>query len=862
MRFTTAGYLLATMFFAFSCSTGKVVDHHHEEEHMEEFTFDPIDISPDSAFLDTMPRLYRPSATMTYDIVHTRLDLRFDWQQRHVLGMADLRIKPYFYTIDSLRLDAVGFDIHKVSLASGKDLTYRYDGNNLVVLLDKAYTRKDTFNLLIDYTARPDENPVSGSAAITSDKGLFFINPEGSNPDVPTQIWTQGETENNSRWFPTFDKPNERFSQEILLTVDSKYTTLSNGLLISSKSNADGTRTDHWKQDKPHAPYLAMVAVGTFHVEKDDWNGIPLSYMVDPKYGKYAKDIYKHTPEMLTFFSNILDYPYPWDKYSQVLVHEYVSGAMENTGAVVFGDFIQKTDRELIDDPNDDIIAHEMIHHWFGDLVTCEDWSDLTLNEGFANYAEYLWKEHKYGRDEAELHRLLSTYEYYQEIYYGKSRPVVDHYYENKEAMFDRHSYNKGGLILHMLRKYLGDDAFYTSLNRYLTLHAGTSVELDELRMAFEDTVGEDLNWFFNQWFLGKGHPHIHVQYQYDDVNKILKVHADQSGTPDNYSYPFVIPTDIALYYADGTITYHPVRMTDTIQDFVINNLKAEPVSYVFDGKNVLLANISEEKSEYQYKQQFLHSPNFIDKIDAIKNVESVIDLIPGMLDNASYFIRSAGIEYMPDSLTMQYADKLQEMAMSDPDSRVRRSALIKLLDEEDYDPSLLSHIILSSEQAYPVLEIALYVIGANESENFNQYFNQFKNEDSDYLASTLVRLFPDESEAYLDYADIKAKTISLKDINDFYAAYLEYVQSKDLNVIKRAIDTNSKIADPSNGSVQRKLYAMNTLVKLSSELLNRQNDLQAQLLLDETLGIIKKIATAETDPELTALPIYQDFKK
>lgn len=862
MRILSGVCLLVSLWFMMSCSSSKVVKTTPQSEDIEEYTFDPIDIYPDSTEKDSILKVYRGTATMTYDIIHTKLDLRFDWTHSNVIGKANLVIKPYFKSIDSLRLDAVGFDINKISLTSGKPLSYRYDGVILTVMLDRTYTRKDTFRLNIEYVAKPDDNPVSGSEVITSNKGLFFVNPLGKDPDVPIQIWTQGETENNSRWFPTFDKPNERFSQEIIMTVDDKYRTLSNGKLISSKSNADGTRTDYWKQDKPHAPYLAMIAVGDFHVEQDQWNGIPLAYMVDKKYGKYAKQIFNHTPEMLTFFSNILNSPYPWDKFSQVAVHEFVSGAMENTGAVVFGDFVQKTDRELLEENNDEIVAHEMFHHWFGDLVTCEDWSNLVLNEGFANYAEYLWNEHKYGHDFAEYKRFMSIMEYYQEFYYGKIRPVVDYYYSDREDMFDRHSYNKGGLILHMLRTYLGDDAFFASLNKYLTRHAGSSVELAELRIAFEDTVGEDLNWFFDQWFLGKGQPHINVNYTYDSLNRSLLVHTDQSGTPDNFYHPFKIPTDVAIYYADGSITYHPIIITDTIQDFLIEHLKGTPVNYIFNSKADLLAIKKETKPESYYLYQFKHADNFTNKVEALQNLEQIDEIIPIALKDDFYFVRALGIDFIPDSLVDIYTERLQDMTLTDSSPVVRRTAYLKLLNDQNFDPMLLSHIVIKSEKAYSVLELALNIIGLNEPESFNQYFNQFKNEDSDYLVSTLVSLIPDDSPNYLNYLDVKAKTIEPKYIDDFYKVYHEYVSKQNTQVIERAINVNLEIANPSNGSQIRKAHAMNLLTQLGSLLLNMKDDIQAQSLLDNVLPKIKNIALTETDPELIDLPLYKGFRE
>ncbi len=863
MNLLSRVYLLTGILFLMSCNTKKVIEPVQDYEEMEEITFEPIDIYPDSIELDSLPKVFRPSATMSYDIIHTKLDLRFDWIKRHVLGKADLMIKPFFRPIDSLILDAVGFDIHQVALTDNKTLAYRYDGANLTIILDKTYTRTDTFRLNITYTAKPDENPITGSEAITSNKGLFFINPTGSNPDLPTQIWTQGETEHNSRWFPTFDKPNERFSQEIILTVNDKFKTLSNGKLISSNKNADGTRTDHWKQEKAHAPYLAMIAVGDFHVETEYWNDIPLTYMVDKNYGKYAKKIFNHTPEMLAFFSNLLKYPYPWDKYSQVVVHEFVSGAMENTGAVVFGDFVQKTDKELAIENNDDIVAHELFHHWFGDLVTCEDWSNLVLNEGFASYAEYLWAEHKYGRTHAEYKRWIDIQTYFQENYFGRTRPVVHYYYDDKEEMFDRHSYEKGGLILHMLRNYIGDDAFFTALNSYLTKHAGSAVEIAELRMAFEDTIGEDLNWFFDQWFIGQGQPHIHITYTYDSLNHTLRIQTDQSETPDHFSYPFKLPTDVVIYHADGRVTYHPITITETIQEFVLNNINHKPLNYILNSNGDLLMIKSESgKSDTEYIHQVNHVSNFEEKISAIRNIKDQEKLIPILLNDSFYIWRSTAIELIEDTNSDNYIDKLQDMALSDHNEIVRRSAYYKLLNFDSFDPMLLTHLILKSEKSYPMLEIALNVIGIYEPASYKQYFDMFKNEESDYLVTMLVSMMPDDSQEYLEYAAQKARTIDLRYAAGFFEGYKDFTLSKGLKAIEHAIDSNLTIADPTNGSPVRKLHAMNFMLNLCNELIEMTDNVDAQILLDSSLFKIKAIALAETDPDLIESPIYNGFRE
>lgn len=335
---------------------------------------------------------------------------------------------------------------------------------------------------------------------------MYFINHDNSNPRKHQEIWTQGETEASSVWFPTIDNPVEKTTQEIYITVQNKFQTLSNGYLASSKYLDNNMRVDHWVMDKPHAPYLFMMAIGEYSIVQDKWikkdsTELEVNYYVEKKYEPHAKAIFGETPNMLSYFSNLLGVEYPWVKYSQVVVRDFVSGAMENTTATIHGDFLYKTTRELIDGGNEAIIAHELFHHWFGNLVTCESWANLPLNESFANYSQYLWDEHKYGRMEADMNAFEEMEGYFLSAQQGGHVDMIRYDYKNKEDMFDGHSYNKGGRILHMLRTYVGDKAFFASLNDYLTTNAYKTVELANLRLSFEKITGEDLNWFFNQWF-------------------------------------------------------------------------------------------------------------------------------------------------------------------------------------------------------------------------------------------------------------------------------------------------------------------------------------------------------------------------
>jgi aminopeptidase N len=448
----------------------------------------------------------------------------FDWQKSQLIGKAELQVKPYFYATNMLYLNARGMEIKTVKLAekqvkalpvkkggksavtedilTEKPITYKYENDSIKINLGKEYNAKEVYYITIEYISKPNELRKGGSGAITDDKGLYFINPTGSDPDKMPQIWTQGETQSNSAWFPTIDNPTEKMTNEIYMTVDEKYTTLSNGLLTDSKKNSDGTRTDHWVMDLPHAPYLVMMGVGEFKKVTDEpWNGKEISYYVEKEYEPHAKAIFGKTKKMIEFYSNRLGVAYPWQKYAQIVARDYVSGAMENTTATLHGDFVcYQTTREIIDGAKgESTIAHELFHQWFGDLASCESWSNLTLNESFATYGEYLWEEFEYGRDAADDHHAGSRFGYFAQSN-QKQVDLVRFDYAEREDMFDAFSYNKGGQILHMLRKYVGDDAFFASLKIYLEKNKFKTAEAHELRLAFEEVTGEDLNWFFNEW--------------------------------------------------------------------------------------------------------------------------------------------------------------------------------------------------------------------------------------------------------------------------------------------------------------------------------------------------------------------------
>ncbi|MDH3650809.1 MAG: M1 family metallopeptidase, partial [Saprospiraceae bacterium] len=616
-------------------------------------------------------------------------------------------------------LDAKDFDIEAIRLlGTGQLLEYEYDGLVLDIDLGRPYDRDESFDIYIDYIASPSgSNAVGGGDAITSDQGLFFINPRGEDSSKPRQIWTQGETEFNSRWFPTVDKPNERCTQEVYLTVQDQYTTLSNGVLVSSVANGDGTRTDYWVMKQPHAPYLFMVAIGEYAVVRDNWNGKEISYYVEPEYEKDAKEIFAHTKEMMTFFSDLTGIDYPWDKYAQIVVRDYVSGAMENTTSVIFGEFVQKHRRELIDQSNDMIVAHELFHHWFGDYVTCESWANLTMNEGFANYSEYLWSEYKYGRDAADYHRQqeLGGYLYQTQ---EELHPLIHFTYDDKEDMFDQHSYNKGGMVLHMLRHYLGDEAFFEALHLYLTDHAFSSVEVHDLRLAFEEVTGEDLHWFFNQWYLASGHPVLRISHEWKEDENLLLIQIDQVQDPSLHVPVFILPTELLFYYADGTKETVDILINQRSQTVELT-LAERPDLVILDPERVLLAIIQSDYDVTDYRQLYNHANSFPIRAEAserlLATTDSADEKISSLLQDPFWIIRADAIDAIRwNQQDESWLDELANIAAYDRHSLVRASAIDQLgvLGLEKYKQQIARGI--NDTDPFPVVAssiVSLYSI-------------------------------------------------------------------------------------------------------------------------------------------------------
>jgi aminopeptidase N len=628
-------------------------------------------------------KVYRSTATKINDLVHTKLDAKFDYDKSYMYGKVWITLKPHFYPTDSLSLDAKGMDIHKVALVQGGNLIplhYKYDGMMLDITLNKTYKNGENYTVYIDFTAKPDELKVTGSAAITEAKGLYFINPHGTEKNKPTQIWTQGETEGTSVWCPTIDKPNQKSTQEIVMTVPAKYVTLSNGKMTSQKKNADGTRTDTWVMDLPNAPYLFFMGVGPYAIIKDSYKGKEVNYYVEPEYAAVAKKIFGNTPEMMGFYSRILGVEYPWVKYDQMTARDYVSGAMENTTATLHTDALQQDARQLVDGNSfEDYVAHELFHQWFGDLVTTESWSNLSVNESFANFSETLWNEYKYGKDAGDAVNFKDIGKYLDDET-NPSKDLIRFHYDNREDMFDMVTYSKGGRILNMLRNYIGDSAFFKSLNLYLTTNKFKSAEAQNLRLAFEEVTGQDLNWYWNQWYYGSGHPMLDIDYVYDDASKTVKVIMKQTQAGDKV---FTLPFSIDVYNG-AKKERHKVWMNDKLDSFTFS-YSQKPDLVNVDGDKILLCQKKDNKNLYNYIHQYKYAGLYLDRREAIdycakhQDDAKAVELLKLALKDRFYDLRNYTLTKLKmdnDKVKQEVEPILLDLAKTDPKSIVRGSAL------------------------------------------------------------------------------------------------------------------------------------------------------------------------------------------
>ncbi|MFT3880090.1 MAG: M1 family metallopeptidase [Gemmatales bacterium] len=610
----------------------------------------------------------RTASDRKITIRNIRLDLKVDVEKKTVVSQAAIQFQTKRPT-QTLNLDAVGFEVKKVMLAkegqTPTEAKFTHDGKKLNVELGKGWTAGQTGTVNVEYLVSKPKN------------GLHFFGPTKANSQIPLQVWSQGETVTNRFWIPCIDEPDQRQTTQVVVTVPAGFEAISNGKLMSRKENADNTVTFDWFQDKPHPSYLITLVVGQFDVVTEDWNGIPVMYYMPKGRKAEALPTYGKTPQMMTYFSNKFGIPYPWDKYAQISAYQF-GGGMENTSATTMGDGILRDQRQLLDGNSESIVSHELAHQWWGDLVTCKDWSHTWLNEGFASYAEALWDEHTGGKDAYDLEMFQKSL---QAMPAGRARPIMDRRYPNPDSMFDGRAYPKGAWVLHMLRSRLGDEAFFKGLKQYGSDFRLKSAETGDFRRSLERTTDRDLERFFYDWVERPGHPDLEVTSTYNAETKKVDIVAKQTQAGEAFHFPL----KVAVYVSGAN---EPVIVDEDMKD---KELKVSiPVTGAVQRVEVdpdfaVLTNLKETKSAELWREDLLKGSTVPVRLRAFQHFQNSKEaadkeLIVNAFQKEKFYAIKTRLANVIGNAQVPAGKELLFQGLSDADARIRLSCLNNLI--------------------------------------------------------------------------------------------------------------------------------------------------------------------------------------
>ncbi|HZV79194.1 MAG TPA: M1 family aminopeptidase [Candidatus Binatus sp.] len=519
---------------------------------------------------------YAPDRLARVD--HIALTLGFDFKRKILTGRCATTFTAVGGPLHALEVQAGHMTIKAVR-GFGKSLTHELVGQTLRIELPRVATGKSA-TVTVDYEVRRPQ------------QGIYFIAPDKGYPDKPYQVWTQGQDADAHYWFPCIDHPNAKATTEVVATVPANFFVLSNGQLVSTTSDAaKKTKTFHWKMDVPHVTYLVSVVAGEFVGRTDMAGGVPVSWYVEPGRETEGKRSFGKTPKMVKFFGDSIGVKYPYAKYAQIAVRDFVFGGMENTTCTTQTDATLHDARAALDFSSDDLVAHELAHQWFGDLLTCKDWSHAWLNESFATYFDALFKEHDLGEDEFGYQRIVNQDLYLKEDAEHYRRPIVTNVYAEPVDLFDRHLYEKGSCVLHMLRAQLGDDLWWRAINDYVSTNAQGSVETVDFARAIERVSGRNFAQFFDQWVYGAGHPEFTVAYRWDADSKSAVVDIRQTQTEHENTSVFSLPVTLEFGLARGKAHRLPVVIDKREHSFRVP-LPARPETFVFDPRADVLKTV------------------------------------------------------------------------------------------------------------------------------------------------------------------------------------------------------------------------------------------------------------------------------
>jgi aminopeptidase N len=621
-----------------------------------------------------------------YDLQHLRLDLSFDLRRRSVEGTATNTLVPLRSGLDHLVFHAAGLRIARVRLAAppgppgrrgtadGLEFSTDPEAQTLTVRLPRAYGPQDRLEVAIDYSAQPRA-------------GLYVIAPDHAYPDLPWELFSDGEPQLNRFWFPSWDEPDDRATSELLATVERPFEVIGNGRLVEVTGRPDGRRTFHWLMEQPHSTYLVSVVIGEFSRTHDSWNGVSVDSYVPKALADRAARAFGQTTDAMDFFSRITGRPYPYAKYSQTAVHGFMWEGMENISATTETVDTLRDARAALDSTSDDLVAHELAHQWFGDLVACRSWAHAWLNEGMATYFEALYRQHlaqttgAAGDDELEWKLDQSRASYLREDRERYRRPLVTARYVSPVRMFDAHTYDKGALVLHMLRELVGEEGWWEGLRTYLTRHALGTVTSRDLEAAFEDASGVQLGTLFDQFVYGAGYPEIKVRWEYQAAAGLVRLEVRQTQELDGATGLFSFPIEVTLLNGTAAPAVRRLAMAALpLQDLYVPS-PVRPRTVVFDPRGVLLKTLDFDKPAAEWAEQLrapLPLPARLDAERALAELggdEAVAALGEALLHQGFHGAREVAAAALARIGTDPALAALRQGA-GDPDARVRAAVV------------------------------------------------------------------------------------------------------------------------------------------------------------------------------------------
>lgn len=536
-----------------------------------------------------------------YDLQHSKVALRFDLEQKKVIGDVTHTVSPFRNGLDKISFDSVGLQIESVKVNKA-DTKFRTTDTKLVVDLAKPAKQGDKLDIEIKYEGKPT-------------KGLYFILPDKDYPNRPKQVWTQGESEDTRYYLPTYDYPNDRLTTETILTVPAEWLTVANGKLVSTTDAGNGMKTWTWRESQPSSTYLFSVVAGEFGEVKDSWHGIPVTYYAPKDRVDRLTANYSRTPEMLESFSKRLGVDYPWEKYAQSMVDDFVAGGMENSSATTNTASSLRNPKLVAEYPTDEdgLISHELGHQWFGDMVTTKDWANIWLNEGFATFIETMWTEVHFGKDQADYDRWQAARSWFRQTNLYE-KPIVRRDFDDSSE-FDQNAYDKGGWVLYMLRHQLGEEAFYTGLKHYLEVNRGKNVVTADLTKAIEEATHHNVDQFFDQWVYGAGAPKFVITSSYDAEKKQVALTVKQTQKVEGHVGLFRVPVDVEITDATGSKLY-PVTVSKASETFTFPSDLA-PQMILFDKGNQVLKSVEWKKDKKDLVYQLKNANELADRADA-----------------------------------------------------------------------------------------------------------------------------------------------------------------------------------------------------------------------------------------------------